>query len=175
MAYQLPFTGAEVQKILDGRYHSPIHDIVGDDWTVGVPLAVSATTEYTFMCNGNTRNFKNLPDHITNIWNTSTGIATFEDFLDTPEMVSNVQFTFDPSVASAGILTLRVYVNETVPLVVKEYTVPYKASTERYTILATFYIGDSTGFDVKNKGVFFTVEATGAGSLYEPSIEIYRT
>jgi len=175
MAVQLPFTAATIVKILDGRLHSPIQDIVGDDYTIGDPLVMSATTEYDFECNGNTRTFEVFPDHITGIWNTSTNVATFSEFQNTPEIVANVQFTFDPSAAAAGIITIRSYVNETVPIIMKEVTIPYKALVEKYNTLITFYAGDTTGFDVKNKGVFFTVEVSGAGSLYNTAIELYRT
>lgn len=172
---QLPYSAAQIEKILDGRFHSPIQDVVGTNYTTGSRLAMSAATEYDFICNGATRNYMSFPDHITNIWNTSTNIATFPEFMNTVEMVANVSFNFDPTVAAAGVLTLRVYVNETVPLVMKQYTAAYKNADERYTVLATFYTGDDTGFDVKNKGVKFTIEASGAGELYDPSIEIYRT
>jgi hypothetical protein len=172
---QLPFTATQITKILDGRLHSPIQDVVGDNWTVGVPLEMTAGVEYDFEVNGNTRNFSILPDHITMIWNTSTNIATFSEFLNTPEIVANVQFTFNPDTAADGQITVRVYVNETSPILIKEVVYPYKAVTESYTALLTFYAGDSTGFDVKNKGVYFTVEATGNGDMYDPAIEIYRT
>lgn len=175
MAVQLPFTAATITKILDGRLHSPIQDIVGDNYTIGVPLAMSAETEYDFECNGNTRMFEVFPEHITGMWNTSTNMATFSEFENTPEIVANVQFTFDPSVAAAGIITVRSYVDETSPLIMKEVTIPYKGITDNYNTLITFYAGDSAGFDVKNKGVYFTVETSGAGSLYNTAIELYRT
>lgn len=169
------FTRSEIDKILDGRMHSPIQDCVGDNYTLGLPLAMTANTEYDFVCNCNTRDFSVFPNHITAMWDGVNNKATFVEFLNTPEIVANVQFTFAPSIAAAGVLTLNVYVNETVPLLIKKYTVPYKATTEDYTILATFYAGDATGFDVKNKGVIFKVESTGAGDLYDTAIEIYRT
>jgi len=175
MATILPWTGAEVQKIIDGRLHSPIQDVVGDNYTVGSPLAVSASTEYDFVSNGNVRNFKVFPDHITNIWDTSTNIATFSGFENTPEIVANVSFMWDPDVAAAGIMTVKVYVNETSPILIKETNIDYKATTGKLTGLLTFYAGDVTGFDVKNKGVSFKIESSAAGNLYDPSIEIYRT
>ena len=173
--YQLNMSGTTLTKVLDGRLHSPIQDIVGDNYTIGVPLAMSVDTEYDFECNGNTRMFEVLPDHITEMWNTTTNIATFSEFLNTPEIVANVQFVFDPTIAAAGIITVRSYVNETSPIVMKEVTVPYKALVENYNLLITFYAGDVTGFDVKNKGVYFTVESSGAGDLYNTAIELYRT
>jgi hypothetical protein len=173
--YQLPFTGAQIQKILDEQYMTPLQDVTGDDYTVGAPLAVSASTEYDFTCNGNIRNFTNLPAHVTSLWNTSTSICLGAELLDTPVLVLTVRFKFDPTVAAAGNITVNPYVNETVPIKFKPVTVPYKATLTAVSALVTIYLGDETGFDVKNKGIFFKFESTGAGEMYDPSIEIYRT
>lgn len=175
MAVQSKYNITEIDMLLDGRYHSPIQDLVGNDYTIGSRLSMTADNEYTFLCNGSIRNFKSFPDHITNIWNTSTNIATFPDFMNTVEIVANVSFNFAPSAAAAGILTLTPYVNEDTPIAIKNYTASFKAIDNRYTILATFYTGDDTGFDVKNKGVFFTISSSANGEMYNPSIEIYRT
>lgn len=175
MAYLLPWTGAIVEKILDGRYHNPIHDVSGDDYTVGSPLTVNASTEYSFTCNGNVRNFTEFPSHITSLWNTSTNLFLCPDFLDTPVLVFTVRFKFDPDVAAPGTITVNPYVNETVPVKFKPVNVPYKATITDVSALVTIYLGEETGFDVKNKGVFFKFESTGAGVMYDPSIEIYRT
>lgn len=171
----LNFTTADINKILAEQYQTPIQDCVGNNYTSGLPLTMSANTEYLFVSNGATRNQKYLPSHITNIWDTSTNKATFAQFVNIPEMVANVQFTFAPSNAQAGTLTLNVYVNETVPILMKSYTVAYKGSAQKYTILSSFYAGSETGFDVKNNGVFFKVSASGNGSLYDTSIEIFKT
>lgn len=173
--YLLPFTGEEVEKVIDGRFHSPIADCVGNDYTVGSPLAMSADTEYSFICNCAVREFEVLPDHITSIWNKTTNIATFQDFLNTPVIVFTIRFKFGPTVAAAGIVTINPYVNETVPIKFKPVSVPYKASLTDVSALVTIYTGIETGFDVKNKGVFFKFESTGAGNMYDPQIEIYRT
>jgi hypothetical protein len=172
---QLTLTTAEVEKVLDGRYHSAIQDCVGDDYTIGVPLVMTGGTEYPFTVNCNSRDFKVFPAHITNIWNSTTNIATFSEFLNTPEMVANVSFVFDPAISAAGKITISLYVNETVPILIKETTINYKASPEKVTGILTFYAGDAVGFDVKNKGVFFRVTSDANGDLYDPSIEIYRT
>lgn len=172
---QLNYTTAEIQKLLDETYHTAIQDVVGDNYTSGVPLVMTGGQSYAFACNGNTRNYKNLPTHVTNIWNTATNVATFAQFLNTPEIVANVQFAFTPSSANAGTITLDVYVNEDVPILMKSYTITYKGSAQRYTILSTFYAGAATGFDVKNKGVIFKLTASGNGSLYDTAIEIYKT
>lgn len=175
MAYYLPYTGSTLNKILDEQYITPLQDVLGDNYTVGSPLAMLADTEYDFVCNGATRNFQNLPNHVTSLWDTSSNICIPSDLLDTPVLVFTVRFVFDPTVAAAGIVTLNPYVNETVPIKFKPVQVSYKASAAQVSALVTIYLGSDTGFDVKNKGVFFKIESTGAGNMYDPSIEIYRT
>lgn len=172
---QVNFTTDEINKLLDGRYHSPIQDVVGDLWTVGSPLPLLAGTPVEFQCNGNIRNKKILPDHITNIWDTTTNRATFENFLNTPEIVANVSMVIDPSASSEGYLTVGVWVDEDTPILIKSTNIYFKGDIEKVTALLTFYAGDETGFDVKNKGVFFTIESTLAASVYDMSLEIYRT
>ena len=169
------FTKAEVDRILDGRLHSPIQDVVGDNYTSGSPLAMSADTEYDFVCNGATRNFKSFPESITNMWNTTTNITELSEVDDTEMIVATVSFTFDPSVSAAGIITLQPYANEDTPIPFKTRIVSYKGNAERVSADVFFYAGSETGFDIKNKGVFFKVESTGAGNLYDTTLEIYRT
>lgn len=172
---QIPFSTAEVTKIIDGRLHSPIQDCVGDNWTVSSPLALLAETPVVFQCNCNLRNNKILPTHITNIWDGTTNIATFENFLNTPEIVANVNMIIDPSASSEGILTVSAWVNETIPILIKSVNATYKGDTEKITALLTFYAGSEPGFDVKNKGVYFTIESSSGALAYDMSIEIYRT
>lgn len=169
------FSQTQVDRILDGRLHSPIQDVAGDDYTVGLPFTMPAGVDNDFVCNGNVRNFKSLPSHITNIWDTVLNKATFVDFDNTPEMVANVNFTLNPDVSAQGIATITVWVNETIPLVIKSINIPYKGTTERINGLLTFYTGDTVGFDVKNKGVIFTVSSSTNAVGYDPSIEMYRT
>lgn len=172
---QLDLTTDEINKTLNGRYYNPLQDVSGNDYTIGSPLVMSADTEYDFLCNGAIRNFKNFPSHITNIWDTVNHKATFSNFLDTPVMVFTLRFKFDPDVASSGLITINPYVDETVPILFKPVTVPYKATITNVSALVTIYIGDEVGFDVKNKGVDFKITSSGAGIAYDPSIEIYRT
>lgn len=175
MAYTLQQTGALLQKIINESEHTPIQDVVGDNYTSGSPLAITANTEYTFTCNGNTRNFKSFPSHITNFWNTVTNIGSFSELVDTKMIVATPKFVFSPSTASAGKITVRVYVNDTVPKVLDAKIVDYKAVASKVSQLLTFYTGTEAGYDVKNDGVFFTVEADQNGDLYDTSIIIYRT
>lgn len=172
---QLKFPTATIDKLLDEQYQTPIQDCVGNNYTQAAPLNTVANTPYTFEVNGATRNAKFLPAHITNIWDTVNNRATFAEFINVPEIVANVQFTFEPTNAQAGTITLDVYVNEAVPVIMKSYTVSYKAETQRYTVVSTFYASPSVGFDVKTKGVFFRVRTSGAGKLYDTAIEIYKT
>lgn len=172
---QLNFYTSDIEKILDGRLHSPIQDCVGDNYTIGSPMTVLANTEYPFECNAATRNYKVFPSHITNIWDETLNVATFEDFLNTPEIVATPSFTFNPTVSANGNITVRMYINETVPVLLRTTTTNYKAIAEEVFSLFTFYAGEESGYDIKNKGVYFTFESEFAGELYDTSIEIYRT
>lgn len=172
---QLNFTTDEVNKTIDGRLNSPVQDVVGDNYPSGSPLAMSADTEYTFACNGNDRNFPNFPAHITNMWDTTNNKTALSEFQDTPQIVCSVQFTFAPNVAAAGEITIQPYVDETSPIPFKAVTVPYKKDASRVNGLVTFYAGSEAGFDIKNKGVYFKIKASGAGSAYDMAIELYRT
>lgn len=171
----LPFTVAEITKILDGRLNSPIQDVVDDVDTTSSRKSIAADTPYTFTSNGGVRNHKMLPAHITNIWDTASSIASFSEFMGVPEMVANIQFMFDPSSAVAGNITVSVWVHESVPVLMKSVVTPFKSAETRVTSLITFYAGEATEFDVKNKGVFFTYEMSAAGELWDRAIEIYRT
>ena len=171
----LKFTANQIDQILDEQYKTPLQDVSGDNYTSGSPLAMSADTEYDFVCNGNVRNFTNFPEHVTSLWDTTNDICVPDELLDTPVLVFTVRFKFDPTVAAAGTITVNPYVNETVPIKFKPVTVPYKATLTDVSALVTIYLGEETGFDVKNKGVFFKFEASGAGDMYDSSIEIYRT
>lgn len=171
---------AELEAIIPSdalaeQIQTPIQDCVGNNYTNASPLVMTANTEYPFVCNGALRNKKYLPPHITNIWNTSLNKATFSTFVNIPEIVSNVQFSFAPSNSQPGNMTVNVYVNESSPILMKSYTVPYKGSAQRYTVVTTFYADSEVGFDVKNKGVIFKITASSGGNLYDTAIEIYKT
>lgn len=168
-------TELEASKVLDGREHSPIHELEGDDYTIDSRFTMSAGVENDFVCNGNIKDYKIMPDHVTKLWETTLNIATFETMMNTPMIVVDVGFIFDPDSSSAGVVTLRVYANETVPVFLKAVTVPYKAVADEMTALITFPAEDTVGRDVKNKGVKFTIESSGAGTGYDPKITIYRT
>lgn len=136
---------------------------------------MAADTPYRFRCNGAVRNVKHFPEHITNLWDTANDLTEFTELLDTPQMVLNVRFTFIPAINAAGIVTIQPYVNETVPIMFKSVNVSFKANTAEVFGLITIYTGSETGFDIKNKGVYFEISASAAGQAYDPTIEIYRT
>lgn len=167
----LDFKTLEINRILDGRLHSPIQDCVGDN----TAFAMTAGVEYDFECNCATRDEKILPSHITNMWDGVNNVATFSEFDNTPMIVSTVSFYFAPSAASPGKMTISAYVNEDTPLLIESVTVNFKAVAERTSALLTYYAGDDTGFDVKNKGVIFKVESDTDGTFSQPAILTYRT
>ncbi len=171
----LPYDGETLKKILDEALHPPIEDIVWNNYTAWSSLSMSAGTKYDFVCNWATRRLKSFPWHVLKMRDASTNIATFEEILNLKMIVFTVKFIFNPSSSSAWIVTLTPYVNESVPIAFEVVQVPYKAVTSEVSALVTIYTWDETWFDVKNKGVFFKVEATGVGELYDPSIKIYKT
>ena len=175
MAYQITQTGAMLQKVINENEHTPIQDIVGNNYTTSSRLSMTANTEYNFVCNGVVRNNLSLPIHISKLWDTTTNLGVFTDLVNTKMIVATPKFIFAPSTASAGFITVRAYVNETVPIEIDAKVVDYKAVAETVSQLLTFYTGNATGFDVKNKGVFFTVEADQNGELYDTSLVIYQT
>ena len=151
MAIQLDFSADEINKTIGGRLYSPIQDVVGNNYTSAATLPLLPNTEVNFLCNGAIRNFKNLPSHITNMWDTVNNKTVLTEFQDTPEIVANVSFMIDPSASSEGIVTISAYVNEAVPLLIKSTNVHFKGITEKLTGLLTFYAGSETGFDNKTK------------------------
>lgn len=177
----IKFTSAEVEKVLDGRYNSFRQAILDATYTSGSPLALSASTETLLTNDAAGFNVVTAPTYIASRWSVANSKLAVPDELDNPTYVNDLQFTFDPTVASAGTVTIRVYIDEsgtrnfgTDPLI-RTYSVDYKAIAEVVSVISTWYMGDDVGFDAKNNGVYFTVEASGAGDLYGTFFSLYRT
>jgi hypothetical protein len=177
MTYFSKFSGADIDKILDGRLHSPIQDVIGDNWTStpGEELIMAAGQKYRFRCNGNIRNKLILPEHLTAMWDTDADITTFSDMLNTPMMVFSLGGFFIPDTASEGLFTATSYVNETTPIPFKPRSTAFKSTPSEVSVSPFIYTGDDVGFDVKNKGVYFEIEVSKSGKFHTPAIELYRT
>ena len=171
----LDVTAEQLNKIINGRHHSPIQDVVGDDYTEASKFTMTAGVASPFLCNGNVRNFKVLPSHVTNMWSTSENKCLFTELDNTPMMVVDMSFMFLPGTASAGHITISAYIDDATSSLITSILIPYKSSLTRASALLTFYLGSDAAFNVKGKGVKFTVQSDSNGEGYDPSIKIYRT
>lgn len=175
------FTQTEVDNIVDGRMNSFRQGVGDSTYTVGSPLALVAGVEVLLTNDALAVNDVTSPDYIASRWDELTSKLAMPDEYDAPTYVNDLQFTYDPSVAAAGKILIRVYIDEsgtrdfsTDPLI-RTYTADYKAAAEQVGAVTTWYFGDTTGFDAKNNGVYFTVEAEANGSLYGAFFSLYRT
>lgn len=175
MAIILKYDAATIDKILDGRYHSPIEDIAGDNYTEISPLTITGGNTEQYVCNNNIREFSSFPAHVSKMWDTANNKAIFAELLDTPMIVGVPSFIWKPASSTDGKITVGVYVNETSPILIEEQTLNYKGTARRVSPLFTFYIGEDAGFDVKNKGVIYRITPDTTGDLYLPIIKHYRT
>lgn len=178
---QIKFTTAEVEQILDGRMHSFVQDVADNAHTSGSPQAITAETEYLFTNNALGRNVAVAPTYISSRWDAANSKVAFPDEHNTPTYVADIAMSFNPSVSSQGLATLRVYIDTsgarnfaTDPLI-RSYVTDYKGIAESMSTIATWYLGEETGYDAKNDGVYFTVEFSTAGDLYNKNLVVYRT
>ena len=171
----LTFTTSQVEAILDGRMNSFRQDISDSAHTVGSPQTVLADTEYKITIDALTRNVVTAPAYITSRWDAVNSKVAFPEELDSPTYVCDLSFTFAPNVAAAGVGAVRVYIDDATPKLIREYTFGYKSDPMSVNMLLTWYLGEETGYDAKNDGVYFAVEFDVAGTLYNKGAVIYRT
>jgi hypothetical protein len=172
---KVKFTTAEIEKVLDGRYNSFRQDVVDGEHTVGAPQAISAATPVRYSVDGTVRNNTISPTYITDRWDVVNDKIAMVTELDHPVYVAQFAFTFDPDVAAGGTVTMRTYIDDTVPKLINTTSTDYKSTTSVEGMLVTWYFGEEAGYDAKNDGVYFTIEFSAAGSLYGKAITIYRT
>ena len=171
----IKFTTAEVEQILDGRMNSFRQDIVDSLHTVGSPQEVLANTEYRITNDALTRNSVVSPTYITDRWDATNNKIALATELDSPVYEVDFAFTFNPTVAAEGTVITRIYIDDASPKLIKTAIAKYKQTTALDDILMTFYLGTEAGYDAKNDGVYFTIEFSGAGKLYDKSLTIFRT
>lgn len=181
MAYQLNITGADLTKVINQKYTPPSEDMVDGVYTSGSPLAITAGVEYRLSFDD-----ANLARHFTNGFNSYTGItkmydfdsdvALYEDFMDTPTIVALPNCYFEPSAASPGECIIRMYVNETSPILHDQAIVGYQgAAPEKMGDLFSYYLGDEVGYQLKSKGIYFTFEFTHNGNMFDMGLYHYLT
>lgn len=175
MAFFSKFTGAEIEKVIDGRYNNFKQSILGDN-----SIAVSANSEFLFVNNGLVANEVSAPTYITSRWSSVNSKIAFPEELDAPTYVVDMAPLFTPTSVNEGSATMRIYIDEsgtrdfsTDPLI-RTYNSRYKG-TDLVSIVGTWFLGSSSGFDAKNNGVYFTLEFENAGTLSALYHVIYRT
>lgn len=171
----LKFTTAQVEKILDGRLYSFRQDLADSVHTVGSPQPILSLTEYRITNDGLIRNDLVNPAYIVEDWDTVNNKFALPSEIDSPTYVVDMSFTFAPSVGSAGEMITRIYIDDTVPKLIKTARTNYTGTTAIDDVLMTWYLGEEAGFDAKNDGVYFTIEFSASGSLYDKSMSIFRT
>lgn len=168
------FTQEEVEDILDGRLHSFIQDVAHN----GTPQVLEDDTEARIVIDGDVanRNFVISPDYMTDRWDGVNNKMTFITEHNTPTYVADINVTFTPVGPSAGMATIRLWIDDpTTPKVIRTITRKYKGTPESFNALLTWYLGSSDGYDAKNDGIYFTIETEHAGTLTEAGVVIYRT
>ena len=171
----LKFTTTEIEQVLDGRLNSFRQDIADNQHLVGSPQAVLANTEYRLTIDGLNRNSIVAPTYITSSWDTVNNKIAFPEELDSPTYVADMAFTFHPTVSAAGFATIRLYIDDAVPKLIKTYLHDFKSVAATMNILATWYLGNDVGYDAKNDGIYITVSFEAAGNLYNKGSVFYRT
>lgn len=167
-------TESDIKKAMASQITTPEHSLNDDTYTTGSRQSITAATEYAFECNAAFEK-TNFPFYITKLWDITTNKCYFDEVLDTPMYVARVQFNFDPTVASTGLVEIKAWIDDATPKLIQTIRVPYKAVDSRMEALFAFYIGSETGYDMKVDGLKFTYEAIGAGEIYNRAILIYRT
>lgn len=168
---QLTLTGTQVQDMLDRSLTPFRQDIIGDD-----TINILANSETKILVNGNTRNDVQAPSYMTDRWDTVTSIMKATSEYDHPTYVGDIGFIWTPGASSEGVATIRVYINDASPKLIRTYRQPYKgANAEPFNVVSTWYWGTDVGYDAKNDGVYFTIEFEHAGNVTSPSVVIYNT
>ena len=166
---------ADIIKAINQDIIQPWHDCADSEFRFASSQSISADTEYRFNCNGLVRNVKNLPSHITELWDTSSSKTFLSEVQDAPVYVARVQFNFIPDTSTEGVMQFRAYINEHVPVLIQQIRNTFKKVDSRMEALFAFYVGAESGYDIKNNGLFFAYESSVAGKVYDRGILIYKT
>jgi len=168
---QLTQTFTQVQHMMD-RMMTPFRqDVVGNN-----SISITADTEARLVINGLARNDVSGPAYMTDRWDTTNNKMTAISEYDHPTYVGDVGLNWVPAGSSAGTLTIRVYIDDASPKLIRTYTKSYKgASALPLNEITTWYWGADTGYDAKNDGIYFTLEFEHNGTVTNPSVVIYNT
>lgn len=173
--YFSAFTGSQIDKVIDGRLNNFKQSVQGNN-----TIAISANTEVLFVNNGAIANEVTSPDYITSRWSVANSKIAFPEELDAPTYVVDMASLFTPTSVNEGSATMRIYIDESgtrdflTDPVIRTYNSRYKG-TNLVSVVGTWFLGSSAGYDAKNNGVYFTIEFENEGTLSVPYHVIYRT
>lgn len=161
------------------RLHPPYEDIVDGTYNSTNKLAIIADTEYRLSITTIARIKQNgfgVESGITEMFSVVDDKGVYSEFYNSPIIVDKPNCMFQPTVASAGFCTINVYVDETSPILIDQAVLAYKGSVPtKMATLFSYYLGNEVGFDIKNKGVYFTFSFTHNGDLWDMSLLQYLT
>jgi len=173
----IKFTTSELEKVIDGRYNN-FRQVVSH----GSSVAVDNTNEFVMPIDGTGASASVVaPTYITSRWDATNYKIAFPDEMDSPNYEAVISFTFDPDASSAGIGTLRAYIiGDTVPTpatdnLISVHGFDYKGAPEYATESVSWFLGEGTGYDAKNKGVYFTLQFDKVGDVTNIYADIHRT
>lgn len=163
----------EAYNMLD-RCRNPFkQDLADSTHTVGSPQAITADTPVRFAVDGGTRNVVTSPTYFTDRWDTTNNKMTAVTEYDSPIYKASLSFIFDPTSASSGIFTVTTWIDDATPKKISSYVGTFKgpaAAAER--IAVEWYWGEEVGYDAKNDGIYFEIEFSDSGSLYDKTLLI---
>jgi len=172
---KLDFTITEVNQTLDGRMNSFRESLLGNN-----TIALVANTETLFVNNGAVSEEVTAPTYITSRWDKVNSKIAMPEELDHPTYVFDMAPLFTPASGNLGTFILKVYIDEsgtrdfsTDPRI-RTYKTTQKG-TDYISMVATWFFGESIGYDAKNKGIYFTIESDIGGTISEPYHVDYRT
>lgn len=172
----MAYTKTQVDNMIDRMLNPFKQDIADSNHTSGSPQAITANTPVRLTIDALARNVVTAPSYMTDRWDAVNNKMTAATEVDSPVYVGDISFRFTPAAAAEGTVKLTLYIDDTVPKLIRTYTSSYKGpADEPLNILATWYWGSETGYDAKNDGIYFEVEFTTNGSLYEKGAVIYMT
>ena len=165
------YTKTEVDDMLDRNLNPFRQDVVGTN-----TLTIVAGVSQRFIVNGLSRNSSQGPAYFTDRTDLSTGVMRATTEYDGPTYIASVGGIWTPSASSEGTAKVRVFINDTVPKLIRTFSVSYKGATaETFSVLVDWYWGTEAGYDAKNDGVYFEIEFEHNGTITTPSESIYNT
>lgn len=173
MSSFLPYTGATIRNIL-GKATNPFkQDIQDGTYTTSNRYALVAGVPRRFKLDGTLRNVIQNPAYMTNSYDgvTDTFKATTE--MDSPFYGGDLSWKWDPTSANPCDIVIRIWINDAVPKLIKSYHQTAVSTLETYNQPITWYWGTETGYDAKNDGIYFEIESSIGGEVYDMAASFF--